>query len=339
MKENPIKGFHVDPARLRYIGRDLQRPECILAERDGTIWTSDARGGVVRISPGGEQKLIIQSYAEVFKDSPDTAARFGDRSMPNGLAFAKSGEILIANFGTGALEMMTRDGSTRIIYDTIDGKPLGRVNYILRDRKNRLWLTISTRREEKWWKAISPHAADGYIALADEKGLRIVADGLRFTNEIRFDPQEAHLYIVETTGRCVSRMRVASDGSLSNREVFGPTKLGDAGLPDGIAFDSFGNLWGTLVMTDQIFTITPDGDFHVLLDDNNREASRSFAQAFAEDRVTPEHLVAVGGRIAPCFSSLTFGGPDLSTVYIGSTRGTRIPYFQSPIAGLPMVYW
>ena len=34
---NPLHGFQVDRARIRTIGRDLQRPECILAERDGTL--------------------------------------------------------------------------------------------------------------------------------------------------------------------------------------------------------------------------------------------------------------------------------------------------------------
>jgi len=26
-------------------------------------------------------------------------------------------------------------------------------------------------------------------------------------------------------------------------------------------------------------------------------------------------------------------------VYLGSLRGTTIPYFRSPVAGLPMVHW
>ena len=34
---NPLHGFQVDRARIRTIGRDLQRPECVLAERDGTL--------------------------------------------------------------------------------------------------------------------------------------------------------------------------------------------------------------------------------------------------------------------------------------------------------------
>jgi sugar lactone lactonase YvrE len=338
MAENPILDFQVDPEDIRYMGHDLQRPECILAEPNGTLWTADARGGVVRISPDGEQKIITQSFESAFKDAPDDASRFTEGTLPNGLAFAENGDILISNFGTDVLEVMSRDGKTRLLYDTIDGEPIGKVNFVLRDRKNRIWLTVSTR-IKNWMKAISPNISDGYIALADEKGLRIVTDGLGFTNEIRFDANEEYLYMVETTGQRISRMKVASDGSLSNREVFGPSRLGRFGFPDGIAFDALGNLWGTLVMVDQIFAITPEGDFHVLLDDTNEPAALALEQAFVEDRVTPDHMLAAGGTIAPWFASVTFGGPDLMTVYVGSLRGTRIPYFRSPVAGLPMVHW
>jgi len=38
-------------------------------------------------------------------------------------------------------------------------------------------------------------------------------------------------------------------------------------------------------------------------------------------------------------ASVTFGGPDLKTVYLGSLKGNCIPYFRSPVAGLPMVHW
>lgn len=338
MEKNPIIGFQVDRAQIRYVGHDLQRPECILAEPDGTLWAADARGGVAKISPDGAQKIITQSFDETFRQASDDASRFTEGTLPNGLAFAENGDILISNFGTDVLEVMSRDGKTRLLYDTIDGEPIGKVNFVLRDRKNRIWLTISTR-IKNWMKAISPNISDGYIALADEKGLRMVADGFSFTNEIRLDAKEEYLYIVETTGQRISRMKVGPDGSLSNREVFGPSKLGKFGFPDGIAFDAFGNLWGTLVMADQIFAITPEGDFHVLLDDTNEEAGMALEQAFVEDRVTPDDMLAAGGTIAPWFASVTFGGPDLGTAYIGSLRGTRIPYFQSPAPGLPMVHW
>jgi sugar lactone lactonase YvrE len=134
-------------------------------------------------------------------------------------------------------------------------------------------------------------------------------------------------------------MRVATDGSLSQREVFGPSKLGDYGFPDGIAFDAAGNLWGTLVMADQVFALTPEGEFVVILDDRNDEPGMALEKAFVEDRVTPDEMLAAGGSIAPWFASVTFGGEDLRTVYVGSLRGTRIPYFRSPVPGRPMVHW
>jgi len=338
MANNPIIGFKVDPADIQYIGNDLQRPECILAEPDGTLWSADARGGVVKISPDGSQEIITQTFDGSFLHASDETSRFTEGTLPNGLAFAENGDILISNFGTDVLEVMTREGRTKLLYDTIDGQPIGKVNFVLRDSQNRIWLTVSTR-IKNWMKAISPNISDGYIAIADEKGLRIVADGFKFTNEIRLDAKEEFLYIVETCGQRISRMRVQPDGSLTDREVYGPSKLGKYGLPDGIAFDSFGNLWGTLVMADQIFAITPQGDFHVILDDTNEQTALALEKAFVEDRATPDDMLAAGGTVAPWFASVTFGGPDLKTVYIGSLRGTRIPYFRSPVAGLPMVHW
>lgn len=337
-KDNPLLGFQVDPADVQYIGHGLQRPECILAEPDGTIWSADARGGVVRILQDGSQEIITQAYDKAFESATDDANRFTEGTLPNGLAFAENGDILISNFGTDSLEVMTRSGQTRVLYDRIDGERIGKVNFVLRDSKNRIWLTVSTR-IKNWMKAVSPNIADGYIALADERGLRIVADGFRFTNEIRLDAREEYLYTVETCGQCITRMRVGTDGSLTHRETYGPSKLGRFGFPDGIAFDAYGNLWGTLVMVDQVFAITPEGEFHVVLDDINEAPALALEQAFVEDRATPEHMLAAGGSIAPWFASVTFGGPDLRTVYIGSLRGTHIPYFRSPVAGLPMVHW
>jgi hypothetical protein len=38
-------------------------------------------------------------------------------------------------------------------------------------------------------------------------------------------------------------------------------------------------------------------------------------------------------------ASLTFFGADLRRVAIGSLRGTRLPVFDAPVAGLPMAHW
>lgn len=336
MPSNPIDGFVVDRSTIKHIGEGLQRPECILAEPDGSLWSADARGGVVHIRPDGSQRLITQQAATDFAKAADDAERFTKGTLPNGLAFASNGDIIISNFGTDRLEIMTRDGETRVLVDQIDGEPIGKVNFVLRDSRGRLWITVSTR-IKNWMKSISPKIKDGFVALYDQGKLRIVADGIAFTNEVRFDANEEWLYVVETCGPKITRFRAAPNGSLSHRETFGPEDHG--AFIDGIAFDAYGNLWGTHVMTDRIFAITPEGDLRILLDDDNPEPSRALMEAYKRDAVTPEHMLACGGTIAPWFASVTFGGPDLRTVYIGSLRGTTIPYFQSPVAGLPMVHW
>lgn len=338
MKANPLDGFQIDPQSIRYIGEGLQRPECILAEPDGSLWSADARGGVVKINPDGTQKIITQSHNTTFTETANEAERFVSGTLPNGLAFARNGDILISNFGTDRLEIMNREtGDTRVLYDSIDGKPIGKVNFVLRDSRDRIWLTVSTM-VPNWMDAASSLKHDGYVALADEKGLRIVADGFAFTNEIRLDAKEEWLHVVETTGMKITRLRVANDGSLSDRETFGPESHG--AFIDGIAFDSFGNLWGTHVMTDRIFAITPEGDLRILLDDDkDSQAGKDLLSAFAKGEGSPELMMKCGGSIAPWMASLTFGGKDLRNVYIGSLRSTRIPWFRSPVAGLPMVHW
>lgn len=335
---NPLLDWRVDPAAIRYVGRDLQRPECILAARDGALWSADARGGVMRIAPDGTQTLIALKPDPHFDPVADAAASLLAGTLPNGLAFARNGDILIANFGTDRLEVMTRTGEVRVLADRIDGKPIGKVNFVLRDSRDRLWVTVSTR-VNPWSDAVNANLADGYIFLLDEHGPRIVADGFRFTNEIRLDAGEEWLYVAETTGKRVTRLRVQPDGSLTDREVYGPSSLGD-GVVDGIAFDAFGNLWATMIFADRLVAITPEGDLIEVMNDGDPAATARFEAEFASgDPVGFDTMMACGGAICPWLASITFGGPDLCTVYLGGLRATRIPAFQSPVPGLPMVHW
>jgi gluconolactonase len=330
---NPLKGWQVDPSTIRGIGRDLARPECILAERDGSLWAADSRGGVMHIRADGSQHLVAPPQAQGAAPSDLLTG-----TLPNGLAFARNGDILIANFGTDALEVMTRDGHTRTLYDSIDGVKLGKVNFVLRDGRDRLWITVSTKLNP-WSEAIRPDLADGYVVLIDERGPRIVADGFHFTNEIRLDAKEEWLYVAETCARRVTRLRVGADGSLRDREVYGPSSLGH-GVLDGIAFDAYGNLWGTMIFADALVAITPDGELLKLFEDGDRDATARFDAEFDSGRgISPETMAATGGTVAPWMTSLTFGAADLKTVYLGSLKATTLAYFTSPVAGLAMVHW
>ena len=338
MSSNPIDGFVVTRDDMHFVGEGLQRPECILAEKNGDLWSADARGGVVRILPDGTQEVITQSHiAQAFGSAGDDAKRFVDGTLPNGLAFASNGDILISNFGTDCLERMTRTGETTVMFDSVDGDPIGKVNFVCRDSKDRIWITVSTMLHD-WPTAVRKDLSDGRVLLFEEgKGVRIVAENVHFSNECKLDAREEYLYVVQTCGRNVIRYRIANDGDLGPGEIYGPADHGR--FIDGIAFDEFGNLWGTYVMCDGIFAIRPDGEAQVIFEDSTPEEIAAIDQAFQAGTITPELLMTFGGSVATWCASITFGGPDLRRVYVGSLRATNIPCFTSPVAGLPLVHW
>lgn len=183
---NPLIGWQVDRSQISTLGVDLQRPECILAEPDGTLWTADARG-VMRIAADGTQTLVRQ-------------------------------------------------------------------------------------------QGVAERALDAQSLI-----------------------------------------------------------LG--GIPDGFAFDAFGNLWITLIMAERLVALTPEGELPTLLDDGKPEAIAAFDRHFYDGTMTPEVMATCQGTLAPWMASLTFGGPDLRTVYLGSLMGTTLPYFRSPVAGQPLSHW
>lgn len=331
---NPLKSWTLHREDIHFLGEGLQRPECILTEPDGTVWSADARGGMVNLITGD---LVVPIH------SGDTSGSAGSDhgryivaqgSLPNGICFDANGDFIIANWGTNRMERMTRTGEFSILLDAIDGQALGKTNFPLRDRKGRIWFTVTTR-TEPWSDQINTRATDGYIALMDKQGVRIVAEGFCGTNEIRFDDAEEWLYVVESTGWQISRLRVKPNGDLYGREVY--AKL--PGFPDGFAFDVYGNLWVTLIFTDELVAITPEGELLTILDESDPATKKQLFEAYENRAVTPAILAAAQGPTCPWMASLSFGGPDLHTVYLGSLRGTRVPYFRSPVAGQKMIHW
>ncbi len=150
--------------------------------------------------------------------------------------------------------------------------------------------------------------------------------------------REEWLYVVETCGRRITRLRVAEDGSLSHRETFGPSDHG--AFIDGIAFDAYGNLWGTHVMTDRLFAITPDGDLRILLDDDRIQRRWPCAdgrlrtgQGDAETHAGLRRHHRPGSPASPS------AGRTFAPATIGSLRGTshpRLPRDPSPASMAPL---
>jgi sugar lactone lactonase YvrE len=159
------------------------------------------------------------------------------------------------------------------------------------------------------------------------------------SSEIRLDAAEEYLYVAETMKARVIRFRVQPDGSLTDKEVFGPDGLGLGAFVDGFAFDVEGNVWVTTVLRNGVGIITTDGDYHIVFEDVNEPALVSFGEKGVSGTAQPADMIATVGKTLQLVTSVTFAGPDLRTVYVGSLGMNRLPTFRSPVPGLPMRHW
>ena len=316
-----IKDFTLNLSDLQFYGKDLSRPESIIAEKDGTLWASDNRGAVTRITPDGTQTLLGAMGGE-----------------PNGLAMDAEGNLVIANIGDGKVYKVTRSGEESVLLDQLAGQPLGSVNFPFIDSKDRLWISVLTK-EIPWFIAAANPRPDGYIILIDENGPRVVMDGIYGTNEIRLDANEEYLYIAETMKGRILRCKLNDDGTLGEKEVFGPDMLGMGGYVDGFTFDAAGNLWVTTVLRNGLVIITPDGEAHTVFEDPNLPALENAVAKINANALTPEDMGACVGANIQFPTSVTFAGADLQTVYMGSLAMPHLVTFRSPVPGLPMRHW
>ncbi len=305
------------------IGSDLHRPECVLTARDGTLWTSDWRGGVTRIAPDGTQRAIIDAAAGL---------------KPNGIAILPSGSFLLANLGeAGGVWRLSRDGVAEPYLMEADGVQLPPCNFVLVDELRRTWITVSTRREPRDL-AFRSDVADGFIVLVDETGARIVADGLGYTNEVQIDPSGRWLYVNETFGRRLRRFAIGAGGSLKgDGEVV--ALFGDGTYPDGLCFDSAGTAWITSPVSNRILCIDSEGTQTVFFEDADRSHVAWVEEAFQKGLMRRQHLEACGETRLRNLSSLAFGGADLKTGYLGSLQGTAVETIALPVAGRAPAHW
>ena len=244
-----MTGFTLQSTDFSFVGSGLSRPECIVAQPDGTLWISDNRGSATHIAPDGTQRLV---------------GTLGGK--PNGMTLASDGTLLLANIAHRKFYRLFPDGRHEVFLDEVDGRPVGAANFVGRDHEGRLWLSVSSRLENHL-EALDRDVADGYVILIDKNGPRIVVDGLLFTNEVRVDAAGRWLYMAETRAGRVSRAPIHADGRVGPAEVFGPDPLQDGALIDGICFDSAGNLWVTEISRNQLYMIAPDGTGHLVFED------------------------------------------------------------------------
>ena len=285
----------IELSNVRTIGDGIMRPEGVLALDDGRIYAADGRGRIARVRRDGQ------------------TAFFGKLGgVPNGICIDGSGNCIIANIGNGEVQSLRPDGHHEVLLTEAEGTRISSPNFPFVDSKGRLWVSNSTLRE-KLDEALQYPGPDGSVVLFEKGRAKIVADRIYFANGLAIDPEERHLYVAETMLRRILRFKIQPDGSLSHREIYGPSVLAPLGFPDGIAFDEAGNLWVTFPAWNAIGYLTPRRELEIVLEDGERSVLQR-----------------------P--SNICFGGEERKTAFIGSLDGNEIPYFEVPYPGARLIH-
>lgn len=310
------------PSELAQTGRGLNRPECVLAARDGSLYTGDWTLGIARTTPDGatgpavEADLIAQGF------------------LPNGIALTADGDFLFANLGeAGGVWRVGPRGPAQPFATTVAGRPIPPANFVLVDG-DRVWITVSasTRKHDHF----TAEEKTGQILLVQGGEVSVAADGLTWTNEMRISPDGRHLFVNETFACRTTRFNLAADGTLSD-----PVQLTYPGgtFPDGMAFDAEGALWIICVVSNRLIRVAPDLSWTLLFEDIDPGALEVIAAAHTKAVLTRDMIVQSRGSCVSNLSSIAFGGPDLKTLYLGGLGISAVQVLRTPVAGMPMAHW
>jgi sugar lactone lactonase YvrE len=311
------------PPSFEPLGSGLHRPECVLGTPAGDVFVPDWRGGVAVVRADGRQEAWL-------------AHNPGLDLRPNAIALQADGSFLLANLGdAGGIWRLDRQGTLTPWLVEIDGVPLPPANFVTVDEQGRTWVTVSTRHRPRQ-RAWRTDVADGFVVLVDERGARIFADGLHYTNECRPDPSGEWLYVVETFGRRLTRFRIAPAGGLRSPEVV--LTMGHGSWPDGFAFDQHRGIWITSLVSNRLLRF--DGEtLHTVIEEANTAHVDAVEEAFASGQMRAEHLGPIPGTRLQHVTSIAFGGPDLRTAYVGCLHTDCIFRFRADGPGVAPPHW
>ena len=212
------------------------------------------------------------------------------REMVMSLSKRRDGRLLVASHH-GLNIFDPKDGSLKRIAAPEADKPLNRCNDGGTDAAGRFW--FGTMRNN-----IGDHNA--YLAVPESAGtlyrvgpdlVPVPMDGsIGIANATCWSPDAKTMYFADTLVGAIYAYDYDLDlGAIANRRILAAPE--DCGYPDGCTVDAEGYLWNARWEGGCVLRITPDGSI---------------------DRV----LKVPASRVTCC----TFGGPDLGTLYITTSR-------------------
>ena len=215
----------------------LSHPEGVAVGPDGWVWAGNQDGDICRIAPDGSRMERVASTG----------------GFALGLAFDGERALFVCDLKHAAVFRLDLE-SRAIERFTEPGIKIP--NYPLVDRR-RSQLLVSDSHASG-----TPGPGIWSYDLSSGDGSLWHSEPLNFANGMAMRPGEDAVYVCETFSSAVTRIEILPDGAAGTAETF----VGDLpGLPDGIAFDSAGNLVVGCYVPSRLLRVAPDGSGAALL--------------------------------------------------------------------------
>ncbi len=185
-------------------------------------------------------------------------------------------------FGEKGAVRHWRDGRVTPVIEEIPGEEAGRFNDVIADPAGRVFCGTMPAGER----------AARLYRLDTDGSLTTVLEGVGLSNGMGFSPDRSIFYFTDSNNRVIYRFNYDREsGELSNQQVFARIDQGDA-VPDGMTVDAAGYIWSARWDGSRLVRYSPNG---------------------VEERVIEFPTKKV--------SSVTFGGPDYTDMYVTTAGG------------------
>ncbi len=250
-----------DPRFLQLIASSARLDELYTGCRwaEGPVWFGDL--GCLLWSDIPNQRILRWSAdatgggsVTVFRQPSDFA---------NGQTRDRLGRLVTCEHGGRRVTRTEVDGSVTVLADSYQGKRLNSPNDVIVASDGAAWFsdpTYGVLSDYEGYRAEPEQPVRGIYRLSPGGDLTRVAEDFLQPNGLAFSPDERVLYVADSGASHVPGAPRhilafdAVDGRLSGQRVFATI---DAGIPDGIRVDTFGNLWSSA--GDGVHCFAPDG--------------------------------------------------------------------------------
>lgn len=268
---------------LRTVASGIDHPECVTWFED-RLYCGTESGSVLQINPRDGAISVVGNTG----------------GFVLGLTVSSAAQCIVCDYGRHEVLLMGLDGDTKVLARNAGDRPLEMPNYPLILPGGDILVSESGTR----WGS-----DDGFLFRIDPRTLEtsvVAADCARFPNGLVLAPDARSIYLVESRLPGVVQYQLV-DGLPAERRVV--VELPRT-VPDGLAFDTAGNLYISCWRPDRVYRLEPDGSLEVFLDD-----------------FTAEYLNSP--------TNICFGGENYRTLFVAGLCGWAINAIDMEIPGIP----